>query len=101
MTDESICLKCGTCCYTKHLVNQNGAVVALADSPCRHLDLETKLCEVYSERDQIKWCLSIEVAFEKGFLPMGCPYISYMTKKTKKQYLSQVEFTSEGDKYKV
>ena len=72
---ESVCGKCGRCCYEK--IDFEGRIY-YTDQPCEFLDLETRLCRVYAERDsQRPGCIRLtEKSVKKGFLPADCPYVA-------------------------
>jgi hypothetical protein len=72
---ESICSKCGRCCYEK--IDFEGRIY-YTELPCEHLDLESRLCRVYAERDiQRPGCVRLtQKRISKGFLPADCPYVA-------------------------
>ena len=71
---ERICLRCGQCCYEK--IEYRGQYY-LTDIPCNYLDIETKLCQVYPQRCQVKeGCVELTTEIVKmGVLPKGCAYV--------------------------
>lgn len=70
---ESVCRKCGRCCYAKLIVD--GEVV-YTPFPCKYLDLETNLCKVYERRHEVNpECLTVEQGIEMGIFPADCPYV--------------------------
>ncbi len=72
-THESLCRRCGRCCYEKLIVD--GHVFTLT-VPCRHLDEKTKLCRVYDRRhEENPRCLSVEDGIRWGVFPADCPYV--------------------------
>lgn len=72
---EAICCRCGRCCYEK--VDFEGRIY-YTDLPCEFLDMETRRCRVYAERDvQRPGCVRLdEKLVRKGFLPADCPYVA-------------------------
>lgn len=71
---EALCLKCGRCCHRKVLV---GDRVIGFDSPCPHLDADTKLCRVYESRHEVNAeCLSVPEGIRRGVFPADCPYVA-------------------------
>ena len=82
---EAICLRCGVCCYDK-LVDDDDNLIGV--TPCRHLDLETRLCAVYERRFEIELdCikLSPEKLASFDWLPDSCGYVVYFSKKKNKK----------------
>lgn len=75
--DESLCLRCGRCCYSAIKVKDR--MVMLKDLPCRFLtyDPEGKAaCRVYETRELTGWCNRINVAsIRKELFPPDCPYM--------------------------
>jgi uncharacterized cysteine cluster protein YcgN (CxxCxxCC family) len=54
-----------------------GDTVVYTNSPCVHLDLETKLCRVYEDRHETNPdCLSVARGIERGVFPADCPYVA-------------------------
>lgn len=54
MTDdrwESICARCGLCCFEK-LEDESGTIF-FTSRACRYLDIHTRRCRVYERRFQI------------------------------------------------
>ena len=72
---ESICCRCGRCCYEK--VDFEGRIY-YTELPCEFLDTETNLCRVYTERDvQRPGCVRLtDEILPKGIMPADCPYVS-------------------------
>ena len=72
---ESICCRCGRCCYEK--VDFEGRIY-YTELPCEFLDPETNLCRVYSERDVKRpGCVRLtDEILPKGIMPADCPYVS-------------------------
>ncbi|MEW6351981.1 MAG: YkgJ family cysteine cluster protein [Thermodesulfobacteriota bacterium] len=76
---ESICTKCGRCCYEK--VDLGGGEIVYTDEPCVHLDTETNLCKVYDRRHEVEPdCISLteELVRSLGWLPEGCAYVEHV-----------------------
>jgi uncharacterized cysteine cluster protein YcgN (CxxCxxCC family) len=72
---DSICSKCGRCCYEK--IDFEGKIY-YTELPCEFLDLATKTCRVYAERDVKRpGCVRLtKESVKKGFLPADCPYVA-------------------------
>ena len=72
---ESICCRCGRCCYEK--VDFEGRIY-YTELPCEFLDTETNLCRVYTERDfKRPGCVRLtDEILPKGIMPADCPYVS-------------------------
>jgi uncharacterized cysteine cluster protein YcgN (CxxCxxCC family) len=72
---EAICSRCGRCCYEKIDFEGN---IYYTELPCEFLDLDTKLCRVYTERDiKRPGCIRLTQEYvKKGFLPADCPYVA-------------------------
>lgn len=72
---ESICCRCGRCCYEK--VDFEGHIY-YTELPCEFLDTETNLCRVYTERDVMRpGCVRLtKEILPKGIMPADCPYVS-------------------------
>jgi uncharacterized cysteine cluster protein YcgN (CxxCxxCC family) len=74
MREDAKCLRCGRCCYEKVLFNGR---VFNTGRPCKHLDVETKLCRVYERRHEVNpHCLSVEEGTKLGVFPADCPYVA-------------------------
>ena len=71
---DAICERCARCCYEK--IEFEGKVY-YTEVPCQYLDLKTKTCRVYDERDTVrKGCVRLTPELlGKGFLPADCPYV--------------------------
>lgn len=79
---ETICKKCGKCCYEK--LDLGGGVIRYTDEPCTHLDTATKLCKVYENRSEIEPdCIQLTEAVvrELTWMPEGCAYVEYVEMK--------------------
>ena len=72
---EARCRRCGRCCYEKIEYEGN---VYYTDRPCEKLDLATRLCTVYQQRETLRpGCVRLtpEIA-ARGILPAECPYVA-------------------------
>jgi hypothetical protein len=70
---EALCRRCGVCCLEKVAVKD---LVLITDTPCRHLDPETRTCRVYEKRTRVNGrCLSVAEAIAVRALPADCPYV--------------------------
>jgi uncharacterized cysteine cluster protein YcgN (CxxCxxCC family) len=72
---ESICCRCGRCCYEKVDFEDR---IYYTELPCEFLDTETNLCRVYTERDiKRPGCVRLtDEILPKGIMPADCPYVS-------------------------
>jgi uncharacterized cysteine cluster protein YcgN (CxxCxxCC family) len=72
---EAICKRCGRCCYEK--VDFQGKIY-YTQVPCEHLDLNTRLCRTYPERETSRsGCVALTPELLKqGVLPADCPYVA-------------------------
>lgn len=72
---ESICCRCGRCCYEKVDFEDR---IYYTELPCEFLDTETNLCRVYTERDVKRpGCVRLtDKILPKGIMPADCPYVS-------------------------
>jgi uncharacterized protein len=48
---EAICERCGVCCFEK-IEDENGNIF-FTRTPCRYLDVVTRLCKIYDRRFDI------------------------------------------------
>lgn len=82
MTDdewESICNRCGKCCYEKLDLGQGKIIYT--EIPCEHLDPETKLCRVYDKRHEVTpdcMTLTQDLVRVLSWLPKDCAYVAYV-----------------------
>ena len=72
---DSICARCGRCCYEK--IEYDGRIY-YTELPCEYLDLKTNRCKVYPAREvERPGCVKLTPdKLVKGFLPADCPYVS-------------------------
>ena len=72
---ESICCRCGRCCYEKVDFEDR---IYYTELPCEFLDTETNFCRVYTERDVKRpGCVRLtDEILPKGIMPADCPYVS-------------------------
>lgn len=78
MHDDNACLKCGRCCRVRK--NIRGEMFAFPWYRCQHLNLDTKLCDVYAERfAKYKNCLTVEQGIQDRAYPRDCPYVKGLT----------------------
>lgn len=81
---EALCRRCGLCCFEKD-IDSKGRIIATA-VPCRHLDIHSRLCRVYQNRQSVEHdCikLSPENISELSWLPEGCAYRDHPSAKVK------------------
>ncbi len=79
---ESICTKCGKCCYEK--LDLGAGLIRYTSEPCDHLDTETGLCKVYDVRHEVQPdCIRLteELVRTLHWLPEDCAYVEYMRHK--------------------
>jgi uncharacterized protein len=79
---ESLCLRCGLCCYEKETAG--GLVVTNYSRPCLYLDTTTHLCMVYDQRFTV--CancrpMTLWHAFFVSWLPASCGYVRHFRRK--------------------
>ena len=72
---DSRCLRCGRCCHEK--IEHEGRVF-YTDVACEYLDLQSRQCQIYSERHRLKpQCLPLTTkTLNQGILPQDCPYVA-------------------------
>ncbi len=71
---EALCRRCGRCCFRKLLLDDR---VIYLDTPCQHLDPETRLCTVYERRSEVNPdCICVEDGVRRGVFPADCPYVA-------------------------
>ena len=72
---EERCCRCGRCCYEK--IDFDGKIY-YTNVPCERLDLQTRLCTVYTHRDrERRGCMRLTPEIvRRGFLPADCPYVA-------------------------
>ncbi|HLX63535.1 MAG TPA: hypothetical protein VKX17_19855 [Planctomycetota bacterium] len=70
---ESLCNRCGKCCYKKIIV---GRTVYITPFPCEYLDTATNSCTIYDRRHELNpECLSVEDGMKHDAFPGDCPYV--------------------------
>ena len=75
---ESLCNRCGLCCYEKDYDKGRGIIVL--SLPCRYLDEETNLCTVYDRRFKTcRECRKVTIfhALFSPFMPESCGYVRH------------------------
>ncbi|MCC8073189.1 MAG: hypothetical protein LIO62_03585 [Clostridiales bacterium] len=87
---ESICTRCGKCCYTRSFDSNNQLIIHY-DSPCKYLDTQTNLCTIYDERfKKCNYCgkVTLFTALYNPTLPSDCAYVQIfrLQKKSKERY---------------
>jgi uncharacterized cysteine cluster protein YcgN (CxxCxxCC family) len=72
---EKLCRRCARCCYEK--VEYEGEIY-YTDIPCEKLDVKTRLCTVYANRETARpGCVALTAEIvRQGFLPADCPYVA-------------------------
>lgn len=79
---ESICRKCGKCCYEK--LDLGSGVIRYTEEPCAQLDTETKLCKVYDKRGEVEPdCINLteDLVRQLSWMPEDCAYVEYVKMK--------------------
>ena len=80
MTDwESICNRCGQCCFEKWV--EGDGKVHVTPVPCRYLNVVTRACKVYHKRFKLdRRCVKLtpEVVRSVNWLPEDCAYVVYL-----------------------
>jgi len=70
---ESLCRRCGRCCYEKFIVDGH---VFNTRTPCRYLDVKTNLCTIYERRFEVNpHCLDVAGGIAFHAFPADCPYV--------------------------
>jgi uncharacterized protein len=73
---ELLCDGCGRCCLEKLKDNKTGKIY-YTDLACRHLDLFTCRCKIYSKRTRqmsdCEWLVPAKIK-KYGWLPKSCAY---------------------------
>lgn len=71
---ESICRRCGRCCYQK-IIYRN--ILYYTDIPCVYLDQNRMECKIYSQRQEInsECALLTPALVQSGVLPPECAYL--------------------------
>jgi len=77
-SDESLCRKCGQCCYSSVLYQDRLTIIP--DLPCKYLKKQNEnmaICSIYSERQKVaRWCNNVtKDTVCKGLFPDDCPYV--------------------------
>jgi uncharacterized protein len=78
---DSLCRKCGLCCYEKQL--SPGTAVYDLSEPCPLLDRESQLCTVYKNRYRKNpRCRPVNLftAMFASYLPLCCGYTAWAKK---------------------
>jgi uncharacterized cysteine cluster protein YcgN (CxxCxxCC family) len=88
---EKLCRRCARCCYEK--IEYEGEIY-YTDIPCEKLDLTTRLCTVYADREKARpGCVALTPKIARqGFLPADCPYVADL-----KDYNAPHLFDDEGE----
>ncbi len=79
---ESICRRCGKCCYEK--VDLGGGEIIYTNEPCIHLDTKTNLCKVYNNRQvEEPHCIELTENLVRtlNWLPPDCAYVEYVRRQ--------------------
>ena len=79
---ESICRKCGKCCYEK--LDLGGGHIIYTEEPCVYLDTVTRMCKIYGNRHEIEPdCIKLSEDFIRqiNWMPPGCAYVQYLKQK--------------------
>jgi hypothetical protein len=76
--DESLCRKCGTCCYGS--IHYRGRLIIIRELPCKYLapmDEHSSLCTIYDHRQEhARWCQRVSrESVSNGLFPNDCPYV--------------------------
>ena len=79
---ESICTRCGRCCY--HRKRVSGEVVIDHARPCAYLDTETGVCTIYDRRFELNPdCHKVTILHAKfdPLMPSSCAYVRAYRRK--------------------
>jgi len=83
---ESLCHRCGQCCFEKKIDEQGR--VHPTRTPCRFLDIHSRLCRVYSQRITAEAdCIPLtpETVAELDWLPSDCAYVKWLGQHVKEE----------------
>ncbi|MGD0584481.1 MAG: hypothetical protein ABSA86_01720 [Oryzomonas sp.] len=72
---DGLCKRCGLCCFEK-LEDERGTIF-YTQTPCRYLDVTTRLCKVFERRFEINpSCMKLtpELVSTLRWLPGDCGY---------------------------
>ena len=72
---ENLCHRCGLCCF-EEAIDGKGRIIE-TKVPCRQLDIHTRECRVYEQRQQIEFdCIKLtpEKVAKLKWLPESCAY---------------------------
>ncbi|MGC8657983.1 MAG: YkgJ family cysteine cluster protein [Desulfomonilaceae bacterium] len=89
---ESICRKCGRCCYEK--IDIGGGRIIYTKEPCVYLDTVTRMCKIYDRRHEIEPdCIKLNEDFIRtiDWMPPGCAYVQYINQKDTLRSVRSVE----------
>lgn len=78
---EDICKRCSLCCYEKTVWDD--VLEVDLSQPCEHLDRDTGLCAIYSERfRKCSRCRKVHIfrAMFSPALPPACGYVEWAEK---------------------
>lgn len=79
---EAICEQCGLCCFEK--IESEGGAIFFTRTPCRYLDITSRLCKIYDRRFEINpECVKLtpELVKELQWLHNGCGYMKFLGSK--------------------
>jgi len=77
---EEICQRCGECCFEKK-IDQRGNI-RTTSIPCRFLDIHTRNCLIYQQRQQAEAdCIKLTPHNlpELDWLPENCAYRRFVS----------------------
>ena len=79
---ESLCNRCGRCCYEKRVVGSR--VITDWHRPCPHLEVKTGLCRVYDRRFELCGScrrMTLAHALFTRWLPADCGYVQHYRRR--------------------
>jgi len=82
---ESLCRRCGRCCYEKHV--RGARVITDWHRPCPHLDVKSGSCRVYEKRfDLCGACrkMTLVHALFTRWLPPECGYVQHYRSRVRR-----------------
>jgi uncharacterized cysteine cluster protein YcgN (CxxCxxCC family) len=80
---EKICDQCGLCCFEK--IEDDRGTIFFTRTPCRYLDVGTRLCKIYEHRFEINpECVKLtpEMVKTLHWLHEDCAYMRALGRKS-------------------
>jgi len=88
----------GFCCYYSTTIDEKDVV--LTNHPCKFLDLLTKECEIYPNRNIINPnCLTVKQSIDMGYMPKECKYVEDNKEYQKRKDTRRIKLPPNTSKY--